>query len=70
MLSSSIHEDEMNQKEPISVGFVILQCAKLTMLLILCNFFQRFCDPQKYELIEMDTDMAVSEEKVEEFIRP
>ena len=63
---------EVNHKEPIIVGFFILQYAKLTMLQLFYNFLQLFCDSQKYELIEMDTDslfMALSEDKVE-LIRP
>ena len=65
-------KSEVNHKEPIIVGFFILQYAKLTMLQLFYNFFQLFCDSQKYELIEMDTDslyMALSEDKVE-LIRP
>ena len=64
---------EVNHKEPISVGFFILQYAKLTMPQLFYNFFQLFCDSQKYELIKMDTDslyMALSEDQVEELIRP
>ena len=78
VLPSSIYEVEMvksevNHQKPISVGFFILQYAKLAMLHLFYNFFQLFCDFQKYELIEMDTDslfMAVNEDKVEELIRP
>ena len=66
----------IEHKEPIIVGFFILQYAKLTMLQFLklkYNFFSSFCDPNKYELIEMDTDslyMALSEEKLDKIIRP
>ena len=78
VLPSSIYEVEMvksevNHKEPIIVGFFILQYAKLTMLQLFYIFFQLFCDSQKYELIEMDTDslyMALSEDKIEDLIRP
>ena len=78
LLPSSIYEVEMvksevNHKEPIIVGFFILQYAKLTRLQLFYKFFQLFCDSQKYEQIEMDTDslyMALSEDKVEGLIRP
>ena len=43
------------------------------MLQLFYNCFQLFWDSQKYELSEMDTDslhMALSEDKVEELIRP
>ena len=43
------------------------------MLQLFNNVFTLFCDPQKYELIKMDTDslyMALSEEKAEDLIRP
>ena len=74
-LPEEIYEVELNKtliihKEPLIVGFFILQNAKLTMLQIKYNFF---CDPNKYELIEMDTDslyIALSEEKLDKIIRP
>ena len=77
-LPEQIYEVEMSKtriehKEPIIVGFFILQYAKLTMLQLKYNFFSPFCDKNKYELIEMDTDslyMALSEEKIDEIIRP
>ena len=76
-LPEQIYEVEMSKtriehKEPIIVGFFILQYAKLTMLQLKYNF-SPFCDKNKYELIEMDTDslyMALSEEKIDEIIRP
>ena len=76
VLPSSVYEVEMVkseviQKESIFVGFFFLQYAKLTMLQLFNNFFQLFCDSQKYELIEMDSlYMALSEHKGEELIRP
>ena len=73
VLPSSIYEVEMfksevNHKEPIIVGFFILQYANLTTLKLFYNFFQLLCECQKYELIEKDTDslyMAEREDKVE-----
>ena len=35
--------------EPIIVGFFILQYAKLRMLELYYNFFDKFCDVQKFE---------------------
>ena len=66
-------KSEVNHKEPIIVDFFILQYAKLTMLQLFYNFFQQFCGSQKYELIKMATDslcMSLSEDKVEELMRP
>ena len=73
VLPSSIYEVEMfksevNHKEPIIVGFFILQYANLTTLRLFYNFFQLLCESQKYELVEKDTDslyMAEREDKVE-----
>ena len=75
-LPEQIYEVQMSKtriehKEPIIVGFFILQYAKLTMLQLKYNFFP-FCDKNKYEIIEMDTDSlytALSEEK-NDIIRP
>lgn len=63
----------VEHKEPIIVGFFILQYAKLTMLQLYYNFFNVFCDRGKFELIEMDTDslyMALSESNIEDIIQP
>ena len=68
-----LNKTRINHKEPIIVGLFILQYAKLTMLQLKYNFFSSFCDPNEYELIEMDTDslyMALSEEKFDKIIRP
>ena len=55
---------EIEHREPIIVGFFILQYAKLRMLELYYNFFERFCDVNKFEELEMDTDslhLALSE---------
>ena len=60
---------EIEHKEPIIVGFSILQYAKLRMLEIYYNFFTRFCDVSKFEELEMDTDslyLALAEKEMEE----
>ena len=43
-------------REPIIVGFFILQYAKLRMLELYYNFFDKFCDVNTFEELEMDTD--------------
>ena len=64
---------EIEHKEPIIVEFFILQYAKLRMLELYCNFFTRFCDVNKFEVMEMDTDslyLALAEKELENCIRP
>ena len=64
---------EIEHREPIIVGFFILQYAKQRMLELYCNFFKKFCDTDKYEELEMDTDslyLALSEENLEDVILP
>ena len=48
---------QIEHKEPIIVGFFILQYAKMRMLELYYNFFTRFCDLNKFEELEMDTDL-------------
>ena len=58
--------------EPIIVGFFILQYAKVVMLQLVYNSFDKFCDPTKYDSIETDTDslnVAISEPEIEDIIR-
>ena len=55
---------EIEHREPIILGFFIHQYAKLRMLELYYNFFDRFCDVNKFEELEMDTDslyLALSE---------
>ena len=66
-------KSEIEHREPIIVVFFILQYAKLRMLELYYNFFKKFCDTDKYEELEMDTDslyIALSEENLEEAILP
>ena len=66
-------KSEFEHREPIIVGFFILQYAKLRMLEIYYNFFEKFCTTDKYEELEMDTDslyLALSEENLEDVILP
>ena len=58
-------KSEIEHREPIIVGFFILQYAKLRMLELYYNFFKKICDTDRYEDLEMDTDslyLALSEE--------
>ena len=64
---------EIEHREPIVVGFFILQYAKLRMLELYHNFFKKFCGTDKYEELEMDTNslyLALSEEILEDVILP
>ena len=64
---------EIEHKEPIIVGFFILQYAKLRMLELYYNFFTRFCDVNKFEDLEKDTDslyLALAEKELEDCLRP
>ena len=47
----------IEHREPIIIGFFILQYAKLRMLELYYNFFDKFCDVNKFEELEMDTDL-------------
>ena len=64
---------EVEHKQPIIFGFFILQYAKLRMLELYYNFFISFCDVNKCEELEMDTDslyFALAEKELEDCIRP
>ena len=63
-------KSKIEHREPIIVGFFILQYAKLRMFQLYYNLFKKFCDTNKYEELEMDTDSlysALSEENLEDF---
>ena len=64
---------KIEHKEPIVVGFFILQYAKLRMLELYYNFFDKFCDVNMYEELEMDTDslyLALGAENLYDCIKP
>ena len=66
-------KSEIEHREPIIVGFFILQYAKLRMLELYYNFFVKYCDINKFEELEMDTDslyLALAEEELYDCIRP
>ena len=73
LYEAKLAKAQIEHKEPIIVGFFILQNAKLRMLELYYNFFTRFCDVNKFEELEMDTDslyLALAEKDLEDCIRP
>ena len=78
LMNNSLYEVELakaeiKDKEPIIVGFFILQYAKLRMLELYYNFSTKFSDVNKFQELEMDTDslyLALAEKEVEDCIRP
>ena len=66
-------KSEIENGEPIIVGFFISQYAKLRLLELYYNFFKKFCDTDKYEEVEMDTNslyLTLSEKNLENVILP
>ena len=64
---------QVKHKEPILVGFFILQYAKLRSLEFYYNFSTKFCDVNKFEGLEVDTAtlyLALAEKELEDYIRP
>ena len=63
---------KIEHREPIIVGFFILQYAKLRMLGLYYNFFKQYCDESKFEELEMDSDflyLALAENDITDCIR-
>ena len=59
---------EIQHKELITDGIFILQYPKLRMLELYYNFSSNFCDLNKFEEFEMDTDLlylALAEKELE-----
>ena len=77
-VNNSLYEVELSRaqiehKELVIVGFFILQYAKLRILELYYNFFTRFCDVNKFEELEMNTDslyLALAEKELEDCIKP
>ena len=77
-VNNSLNEVEFSKaqiehKEPIIVGFFILQYAKLRMLELYYNFSTRFCVVNNFEDLEMNTGLlylAFAEKELEQVIRP
>ena len=73
MYEVELAKAQIEHKEPIIVGFFILHYAKLRMLELYYTFFARVCDVNKFEDLEMDTDLlylALAEKELEDCIRP
>ena len=63
----------MSTENPYLRGLLFLQNARHRMLELYYFFFKKFCDTDKYEELEMDTDsiyLALSEENLEDLILP
>ena len=66
-------KSKIGHREPIIVGFFILQYAKLRMFELCYNFFDSLCDVNKFKELEMDTDslyLALAHEYLYDCIRP
>ena len=64
---------KIEHREPIMDGLFILQYAKLRMLEHCYNYFDKFCDVDKFQELKMDTDslyLALAFEKLYNCIRP
>ena len=62
---------QIDHKEPIVVGFFILQYSKHRMLELYYNFFTKVCEVNKFEGLKMDTDsiyLAFAEKELEHCI--
>ena len=73
MYEVELAKAQIEHKEPIIIGFFILQYAKLRMLELYYNFFTRFCDVNKFEKLKMDTDslyLALAGKELVDCIRP
>ena len=63
---------EIEHREAIIVGFFILQDAKLRMSELYYHFSERFCEVNKLEELEIDTDslyLVLSEKEFYDYIR-
>ena len=73
MYEVQLAKAQIEHKEPIIVGFFILQYAKHRMLELYYNFSTKFCDVHMFEELEKDTNslyLALAEKKLEDCIRP
>ena len=76
-MNSALYEVELakaqiEHKEPIIVGFFILQYAKHPILALYHNLFTTFCDVNKFEELEIETDslyLALAKKELENCIR-
>ena len=73
MYENELAKAQIEHKEPIIVGFFILQYAKLRMLELYYNLFDRLCDVDNFGELEMDTEslyLVLAEKELEDCIRP
>ena len=66
-------KSEIEHKGPLVVEFYILQYAKLKVLELYYNFFDKYCDVTKFEELDMDTNslhLTLSEHDLFVCIRP
>ena len=57
LYEAELVKSEFEHKEPTSNGSFILQYAKLRMLELYYNFFEKFCNVEKFDELEMDTGL-------------
>ena len=63
---------DVEHKEPIILGFFILQYAKIRMLELYNIFFHKCCDFNSFEEMEMDTDplyLAVAHDSLQDCVK-
>ena len=68
-----VAKEQIEHEEPINVRFFIVQYAKLRLLELYYKFFTKFCDVNKFEELEMETDspyLALAENELKDCIRP
>ena len=77
-LKDDMFEMELAKKKilldlPIQIGYFILQLAKLRMLQFYYSFLDVYCDRDKWEMLQMDTDscyIGASEDNLRAIIKP
>ena len=72
MCEVELAQSEIELRKPIIVGFFILQYAEFRMLQLYYNFLERFCDVNKIEELETETEslfLALSEKELYDCIR-
>ena len=72
LLEGKLAKAEIEHRQPIFVGFFTLQYAKHRMLELYYNFFERFCDINKFKELGKDTDslyLALSQKEFYDCIR-
>ena len=60
LYDAELVKSEIEHREPVFVGFFFLQYAELRVLELYYNFFEKVCDTEKYEELQMDTDSFYS----------